>query len=43
MVQGEIQFSAKEGTNLISKLCKLLLVMADDDNVIHVPDVPVNV
>lgn len=43
MVQRKIQLSAKECANLITKPCKLLLVMTDDDNVIHVPDIPMDV
>ena len=43
MVQGKIQFPAQEHGDLVPDVCKFLLVVPDDDNVVHVPDVPVDV
>ena len=43
MVQSKIQLPAQECGDLVPDVCKFLLVMPDDDNVVHVPDVPVDV
>ena len=43
MVQSKIQFPAQEYGNFIPDLGKFLLAVPDDDNVIHVPDVPMDV
>ena len=43
MVQSKIQFPAQECGDLVPDVRKFLLIAPDDDNVVHVPDVPVDV